>query len=158
MASNSNMQAALDEAGKVIKKQKLSASKVSDCLDKLLQLAQQSRQQLAAGSNDAIQQLQAQAEQLGLVKEMNNSTKELHSSINKLSKVRTPATMQPSCYTYAKHRGSCVPATTAPPGQQIPAPANTRLASTAAVHFSNSFPGPRQEASVVMCTRFRHQP
>jgi len=81
------MQAALDEAGKVIKKQKLSASKVSDCLDKLLQLAQQSRQQLAAGSNDAIQQLQAQAEQLGLVKEMNNSTKELHSSINKLSKV-----------------------------------------------------------------------
>lgn len=87
MGNVSNIDAALDEAGKVIKKQKVSASKVSDCLDKLIQLAQQSRQQLASGSTDAIQQLQAQAEQLGLVKEMSSSTKELHSSINKLSKV-----------------------------------------------------------------------
>lgn len=82
------MDVALDEAGKVIKKQKVCATRVADSLDKLIQLAQQSRQQLAAGSSDAIQQLQAQAEQLGLLKDMNSSTKELHSSINKLSKVR----------------------------------------------------------------------
>jgi hypothetical protein len=82
------MDAALDEAGKVIKKQKLCSSKVSDCLDQLLQLAQQSRQQLLAGSTgDVLQQLKAQAEKQGLLKEMNSSTKELHSSINKLSKV-----------------------------------------------------------------------
>jgi hypothetical protein len=88
MGTDSNLEAALDEAGKVIKKQKVSAGKVSDALDKLIQLAQQSRQQLAAGSSDVINQLKAQAEQLGLVKEMNSSTKEFHSSINKLSKVR----------------------------------------------------------------------
>lgn len=83
------MDAALDEAGKVIKKQKLCASRVSDCLDQLITLAQQSRQQLAAGADgDVLQQLQAQAEKQGLLKEMNSSTKELHSSINKLSKVR----------------------------------------------------------------------
>lgn len=82
------MDVALDEAGKVIKKQKVSEGKVSDSLDKLITLAQQAQQQLAAGSSDAVQQLKAQAEQLGLIKEMNNSTKELHSSINKLSKVR----------------------------------------------------------------------
>lgn len=82
------MDAALDEAGKVIKKQKLCSSKVSDCLHQLLQLAQQSRQQLLAGStSDVLQQLKAQAEKQGLLKEMNSSTKELHSSINKLSKV-----------------------------------------------------------------------
>lgn len=88
---SSNISAAIDEAGKVTKKQKLCAGKVSDALDRLIQLAQQSRQQLEAGSDDAIAQLQSQAEQLGLLKEMNSSTKELHSSINKLSKVRGPA-------------------------------------------------------------------
>lgn len=87
MGNIDNIDAALDEAGKVIKKQKLSAGKVSDCLDKLIHLTQQSRQQLAAGSSDAVLQLQSQAEQLGLLKEMNSSTKELHSSISKLSKV-----------------------------------------------------------------------
>lgn len=85
---SSNISAAIDEAGKVTKKQKLCAGNVSDALDRLIQLAQQSRQQLEAGSDDAIAQLQSQAEQLGLLKEMNSSTKELHSSINKLSKVR----------------------------------------------------------------------
>lgn len=87
MGTVSNLEAALDEAGKVIKKQKVSSGKVSDSLDKLIQLAQQSRQQLAAGCSDATQQLKVQAEQLGLIKEINSSTKEFHSSINKLSKV-----------------------------------------------------------------------
>lgn len=87
MVSTSNMEAAIDEAGKVIKRQRVSAGKVADSVDKLIQLAQQARQQLAAGNSDAIQQLQAQAEQLGLLKEMHNSTKEFHSSISKLNKV-----------------------------------------------------------------------
>jgi hypothetical protein len=95
--SSSNISAAIDEAGKVTKKQKLCATKVSDALDRLIQLAQQSRQQLEAGSDDAVAQVQAQAEQLGLLKEMNSSTKELHSSINKLSKVSGRAGGCPSC-------------------------------------------------------------
>lgn len=89
MGTTTDIEAALDEAGKVIKKQKVCAAKVSDCIDRLIQLAQASRLQLASGTEDAIEQLQAHAEQLGLVKEANSSTKELHSSINKLSKVST---------------------------------------------------------------------
>lgn len=83
---STNIETALDEAGKVCKKQKLCAAKVSDCMDKLIQLVVESRNKVAAGSSDAVQQLITQAEG-GLLKEMNSSTKELHSSINKLSKV-----------------------------------------------------------------------
>lgn len=100
---SSNISAAIDEAGKVTKKQKLCAGKVSDALDRLIQLAQQSRQQLEAGSGDATAHLQSQAEQLGLLKEMNSSTKELHSSINKLSKVRGRARVLLSLCCYRQH-------------------------------------------------------
>jgi hypothetical protein len=83
---SSNIDTALDEAGKVCKKQKLCGAKVSDCMDKLIAMVKASRDKAAAGSGDAIQQLITEAEG-DLLKEMNSSTKELHSSINKLSKV-----------------------------------------------------------------------
>lgn len=83
---SSNIETALDEAGKVCKKQKLCGAKVSDCMDKLIAMVKASRDKVAAGASDAIPQLIAEAEG-GLLKEMSSSTKELHSSINKLSKV-----------------------------------------------------------------------
>lgn len=82
---SSNIETALDEAGKVCKKQKLCGAKVSDCMDKLIAMVKASRDKVAAGASDAIPQLIAEAEG-GLLKEMSSSTKELHSSINKLSK------------------------------------------------------------------------
>eukprot|EP00879_Flechtneria_rotunda_P028898 GHRR01031133.1.p1 GENE.GHRR01031133.1~~GHRR01031133.1.p1 ORF type:complete len:114 (+),score=35.16 GHRR01031133.1:190-531(+) len=84
---SASIQAALDEAGKVVKKQKLCTAKVGDSLDKLIELVQSCWAKLSAGSANAIRELQAQAEKQGLMKDMNSSTKELHSSINKLSKV-----------------------------------------------------------------------
>eukprot|EP00879_Flechtneria_rotunda_P020971 GHRR01022082.1.p1 GENE.GHRR01022082.1~~GHRR01022082.1.p1 ORF type:complete len:278 (+),score=107.40 GHRR01022082.1:190-1023(+) len=83
---SASIQAALDEAGKVVKKQKLCTAKVGDSLDKLIELVQSCWAKLSAGSANAIRELQAQAEKQGLMKDMNSSTKELHSSINKLSK------------------------------------------------------------------------
>jgi hypothetical protein len=84
----STIEAALDEAGKVVKKQKLCNAKVENSLDKLITLVTACRANLVAGDRHDIKELVAKAEQLGLVKDMNNSTKEFHSSINKLSKVR----------------------------------------------------------------------
>lgn len=88
---SSNIEAALDEAGKVVKKQKLCASKVNESLEKLLKIANDARDKAAAGSCDVITDMLAKAEKMGLVKDMNSSTKELHSSISKLSKVHRPA-------------------------------------------------------------------
>lgn len=88
-AVNTNTEAALDEAGKVVKKQRLCAAKVNDAIDKLIKLAKDAREQAAAGSGDAIKDLLAKAEKLGIAKDMNSSTKDLHSSIGKLGKVRS---------------------------------------------------------------------
>lgn len=88
-ATAANMQAALDEAGKVVKKQRLCAAKVGDAMQQLLDAATAARGAVASGTTTAqaaIGQLQAQVEQLGLVRDMNSSTKDLHSAINKLSK------------------------------------------------------------------------
>lgn len=86
-----NMQAALDEAGKVVKKQRLCAAKVGDAVQQLLDAATAARDAVASGATSAqaaVGQLQAQVQQLGLVQDMTSSTKDLHSAISKLSKVR----------------------------------------------------------------------
>lgn len=82
----SSVETALEEAGKVVKRQKLCSSKVADGLDKLIALVNASRANLVAGDEAALSELQARAEQAGLLKDMNASTKELHKSINNLSK------------------------------------------------------------------------
>jgi hypothetical protein len=85
---STNIQAALDEAGKVVKKQKTCGSKVDASLDKLIAAALAARQALAAGAGDAVLSgLAQQLEEMGSIKEMNAHTKDLHSSISKLSKV-----------------------------------------------------------------------
>lgn len=84
---SSNVQSALDEAGKVVKKQKVCSTKIDECLNQLITLVRAAKERVEAGN--AVQspkELQKKLEQLGLTKEMNNQTKDLHSAVNKLSK------------------------------------------------------------------------
>ncbi len=87
LSMSANVQAALDAAGKVVKKQKICATKVEQCVDQLLQLVSAAQAQQASGASTAVPQLLAEVERLGLTKEMNTQTKELHATITKLSKV-----------------------------------------------------------------------
>mmetsp|Transcript_2254 Transcript_2254/g.5059 ORF Transcript_2254/g.5059 Transcript_2254/m.5059 type:complete len:392 (+) Transcript_2254:89-1264(+) len=84
------LDAALDEAGKVIKKQKTCDSKVSVCIDQLIDAVSNARASLLADPNlsteVAMQQLSKKLDEMGVMKEMNSQVKDLHSSVNKLSK------------------------------------------------------------------------
>ena len=82
------MQAACDEAGRVVKRQKLCAAKTDELLEKLVNLLTSTRTQVASTNSSApLSELAKQLEKLGVVKELNTSTKDLHSSVGKLSKV-----------------------------------------------------------------------
>jgi hypothetical protein len=81
------MQAACDEAGKVVKRQKLCAAKSDELLDKLLSFLTATRAQVACTNTSALADLARQLDKLGVVKELNTCTKDLHSSVGKLSKV-----------------------------------------------------------------------
>lgn len=84
------MEMALDEVGKVVKKQKTCASRTNDCMNRLLELATKARDTLAAehqsDSGTLIANLKQQIEGLGLTKELNSQTRDLHSAIGKLNK------------------------------------------------------------------------
>ena len=83
------MQAALDEAGKVVKKQKTCSERVDGSIDQLISLVLATRARLASGPQPgAIKELKTQVQKLELEKEMNSQTKELHTAIGKLNKVR----------------------------------------------------------------------
>jgi hypothetical protein len=88
--ASSVVQAALDEAGKVVKKQKTCSSKTDACLDNLIGLVSSARDALAGDSmqdpDEVIQNLLKQMEAQGIAKELNSQTKDLHSSISKLGK------------------------------------------------------------------------
>ncbi|EFJ41873.1 hypothetical protein VOLCADRAFT_67775 [Volvox carteri f. nagariensis] len=88
---NTNLQAALDEANKCIKRQKLCASKSDAVLDKIIGMvtaAQKELENFAEGSDPeaTITSLHKGIEEAGLFKEMNSSTKDLHTSVAKLGK------------------------------------------------------------------------
>ncbi|KAF8058345.1 RMD5 [Scenedesmus sp. PABB004] len=78
--------AACEEAGKVVKRQKLSAAKVDESLDRLIALAVAARDRAAAGQPGAAAELVAAAEAAGCVRDMSGATKELHGAVAKLSK------------------------------------------------------------------------
>lgn len=83
--------AALDEAGKVVKKQKTCETKVAQSLDSVIALVAKARDKLASGSvsdpSALVSDLSKQIEELGFSKDLASSTKELHGTVNKLSKV-----------------------------------------------------------------------
>lgn len=88
-----NLEATIDEAGKVVKRQKTCATKTDAALNKMIELVQAAQRQLEEGGPDCadpealLQRLQQSIEDAGLLKEMNSSTKEFHTAIAKLGKV-----------------------------------------------------------------------
>jgi hypothetical protein len=83
---------ALDEANRVVKKQKTCSTRTDACLDTLIGLVASARDALCEDSmqdaEEVLQGLAKRVEAQGIVKELNAQTKELHSSIGKLGKVR----------------------------------------------------------------------
>lgn len=91
--SAANIQAALDEAGKVVKKQKTCADKSSALVDQVEGLVRAAIAQLEAGMDvdseevsRVAAELHKQLEEAGCVKELNSLTKELHGAVGKLGK------------------------------------------------------------------------
>ncbi len=88
MSTSENIEAALKEAERVCKKHKVCAEKTALCFDKLIQ-ALLSAQKRADSVDNAqlIQELhQALSDQANL-SDLTESTKDLHSAVNKLGKV-----------------------------------------------------------------------
>lgn len=87
-----SIQGALDEAGKVVKRQKTCEAKVEQCLDQLIDLVSKCRDEALSvacpGPAAALSELEGRLGELGLIKDMNGQTKDLHSAVTKFSKVR----------------------------------------------------------------------
>ncbi len=88
-----NLEAPIDDVGKVVKRQKTCASKTDAALNKIIEMVQAAQRQLEEGGPDCadpealLKRLQQSIEDAGLLKEMNSSTKEFHTAIAKLGKV-----------------------------------------------------------------------
>lgn len=93
----SGLEAALDDAGKVLMKQRACEARCDASVDQLISLVLEARAKLAAGNAGAVAELQKQIQKLGLEKEMNSHTKELHAAVGKLNKVRRAATRACAC-------------------------------------------------------------
>ena len=90
-----NIQAALDEAGKAVKKQKTCAEKSSAVVDRMEGMVSAAIAQLEAGMDvdsevtaKVSAELYKQLEEAGCVKELNSLTKDLHGAVGKLGKAR----------------------------------------------------------------------
>ena len=85
-----NIQAAIKEADRVSKKQKICAAKTSDSINNLIDELTAAKHRIAAeGSTDTIlADLNKRLGQLNTVHTISEQTKELHSTVNKLSKVQ----------------------------------------------------------------------
>jgi hypothetical protein len=81
---------ALEEAGRVVKKQRTCCSRTDACLDTLIGLVAGARDALSDDSmqdpDEVVHGLLKRIEAQGIAKELNAQTKELHSSIGKLGK------------------------------------------------------------------------
>ena len=75
------------------KKQKICAVKITECIDALIQEISAAQQQLTSDSDVAavMQQLSQRCSKPEVLKELSDSTKDLHSAVNKLGKVTSPA-------------------------------------------------------------------
>lgn len=84
-----HIDAALQEAERVCKKQKVCAGKITECIDALIQEISAAQQQLTMESDVAgvMQQLSQRCSKPEALKELSDSTKDLHSAVNKLGKV-----------------------------------------------------------------------
>ena len=85
-----NIDLALKEAEKVLKRQRACASRTADCLDKLTQEVTEARKQVSAPGanvNAIVRGLNDDVNKRDIVKDIADNTKELHGAVNKLGKV-----------------------------------------------------------------------
>ena len=85
-----NIDLALREAEKVVKRQRACASRTDDCLDKLIQEVTEARKQISAPGanvNAMMRGLNENVNKRDIVKDIADNTKELHGAVNKLGKV-----------------------------------------------------------------------
>lgn len=89
MSLPENLEAALKEAERVCKKQKVCAGKTADCLSKLAQTLQTAQLRLGTSTDGTLdaQDLLKTLQSPELLKDLTESTKDLHSAVNKLGKV-----------------------------------------------------------------------
>lgn len=84
------MQVALEDAGKVLKKQKTCSSKSDESLDVLIGWITQLQKDLESGKAEsrgaALDELKKRLKERDIVQELNSYTKDLHSGINRLGK------------------------------------------------------------------------
>lgn len=85
------VKAAEIEAGKVVKKQKTCCSHTSLALEKLIRELEVAQERIlndqTCDPHAVLRDLWAQVEQLNVVQQISNNTKELHGSVSKLGKV-----------------------------------------------------------------------
>ena len=83
------IQAAIKEAERVSKKQKVCNTKTNDCLSNLVDELTAAKHRIASeGSSEAVlRDLNRRLGQLNTVHTISEQTKDLHSTVNKLSKV-----------------------------------------------------------------------
>lgn len=83
--------AAYEDAGRVVKKQKVCAGKTGEYLERIIEEARRVRGTLATGEVSdpiaAVRDLLQAIDQDGLVRNISKETRELHGAINKLGKV-----------------------------------------------------------------------
>lgn len=84
-----NIEAALKEAERVCKKQRVCAVKTAECLDLLIAEISNAQQQLCSEADGAaiMQDLAQCLSRPDALKDLSDSTKDLHSAVNKLGKV-----------------------------------------------------------------------
>ncbi|CAK0782608.1 hypothetical protein CVIRNUC_005811 [Coccomyxa viridis] len=95
-----NIDLALKEAEKVVKRQRASASKTDDCLDKLIQEVAEARKQISAPGanvNAMMRGLNENVNKRDIIKDIADYTKELHGAVNKLGKAVDKAFVQDIC-------------------------------------------------------------
>ncbi len=83
--------AALKDAERVAKKQKTCAAMTAEALDRVIAEVRTAHARLLAGRGDgakAAQDLNARLQKMDVVAQVSNQTKEVHSAVNKLGKVR----------------------------------------------------------------------
>ena len=89
--NNASVSAAAAEADRVVKRQKLCSTKFSSTVDNLLDLVNSSRVKLDQNPGETaevIEALKRQITQLNVSSDLHDQTKQLHSAIGKLGKVR----------------------------------------------------------------------
>lgn len=103
------IQAALDDSGKVVKKQRSCETQVEKSLAQLIDAVASARAEVASEDcldpDNVIKELRQKIDSQALISDMISQTKDLHTAVGKLSKVRGLRNANPSSLRRALMRG-----------------------------------------------------